>query len=166
VVVGFDGDTWPDPDCIRLMLEHIERDGLDATCSTILPAQGDVVPYSEGTRRWEAAFFTRQRRFAYALGRRWWRLCQAKVGRIQVLTGACYAFKTEAIHGIGGFPNGLITADMDATWALHGAGRKLDYTGDALAWTRSTPRTSAPTATRCAAGRRATTRTWPATAAS
>ena len=135
VVVGFDGDTWPDPDCIRLMVEHIERDGLDATCSTILPAQGDVVPYSEGTRRWEAAFFTRQRRFAYALGRRWWRLCQAKVGRIQVLTGACYAFKTSAIHGIGGFPNGLITADMDATWALHGAGYKLDYTGDALAYT-------------------------------
>lgn len=135
VVVGFDGDTWPDPDCIRLMVEHIERDGLDATCSTILPAQGDVVPYSEGTRRWEAAFFTRQRRFAYALGRRWWRLCQAKVGRIQVLTGACYAFKTSAIHGIGGFPNGLITADMDATWALHGAGYKLDYTGNALAYT-------------------------------
>lgn len=137
VVVGFDGDTWPDPDCIRLMVEHIERDDLDATCSTILPAQGDVVPYTKTSRwgRMEAAFFTRQRRFAYALGRRWWRLCQAKVGRIQVLTGACYAFKTEAIHGIGGFPNGLITADMDATWALHGSGRKLDYTGDAMAYT-------------------------------
>lgn len=137
VVVGFDGDTWPDPDCIRLMVEHIERDGLDATCSTILPAQGSQVPYSPpGLRgRLEGAFFTRSRRFAYALGRRWWRLCQAKVGRIQVLTGACYAFKTKAIHEIGGFPNGLITADMDATWALHGAGYRLDYTGDALAWT-------------------------------
>jgi poly-beta-1,6-N-acetyl-D-glucosamine synthase len=137
VTVGFDGDTWPDSDCIRLMVEHMERDGLDATCSTILPAQGDVVPYtrSDFVGRAQAAFFTRQRRFAYALGRRWWRLCQAKVGRIQVLTGACYAFRTTAIHGIGGFPNGLITADMDATWALHGAGYKLDYTGDALAYT-------------------------------
>ncbi|MGW6412977.1 glycosyltransferase [Streptomyces vinaceus] len=137
IVVGFDGDTWPDPDCIRLMVEHIERDGLDATCSTILPAQGSQVPYSRpGLRgRLEGAFFTRSRRFAYALGRRWWRLCQAKVGRIQVLTGACYAFRTKAIHDIGGFPSGLITADMDATWALHGAGYKLDYTGDALAWT-------------------------------
>jgi len=137
VVVGFDGDTWPDPDCIRLMIEHIERDGLDATCSTILPAQGSQVPYTRPGLRGtlEGAFFTRSRRFAYALGRRWWRLCQAKVGRIQVLTGACYAFKTEAIHAIGGFPNGLITADMDATWALHGDGYRLDYTGDALAWT-------------------------------
>lgn len=137
LVVGFDGDTWPDPDCIRLMVEHIERDGLDATCSTILPAQGAVVPYSKTTRwgRTQAAFFTRSRRFAYALGRRWWRLCQAKVGRIQVLTGACYTFRTEAIQAIGGFPNGLITADMDATWALHGAGYKLHYTGDALAYT-------------------------------
>ncbi|GHA01104.1 glycosyltransferase [Streptomyces echinoruber] len=137
LVIGFDGDTWPDADCIRLMVEHIERDGLDATCSTILPAQGAVVPYSKTglLGRAQAAFFTRSRRFAYALGRRWWRLCQAKVGRIQVLTGACYAFKTAAIQGIGGFPNGLITADMDATWALHGAGYRLDYTGDALAWT-------------------------------
>ncbi|MGW6910281.1 glycosyltransferase [Streptomyces sp. NPDC054940] len=137
LVVGFDGDTWPDPDCIRLMVEHIERDSLDATCSTILPAQGAVVPYTKTglLGRAQAAFFTRSRRFAYALGRRWWRLCQAKVGRIQVRTGACYTFRTEAIQAIGGFPNGLITADMDATWALHGSGYKLDYTGAALAWT-------------------------------
>ncbi|MHC3474652.1 glycosyltransferase family 2 protein [Streptomyces sp. 7R007] len=137
LVIGFDGDTWPAPDCIRLMVEHIERDGLDATCSTILPAQGVVVPYTKPgfLGRAQAAFFTRSRRFAYALGRRWWRLCQAKVGRIQVLTGACYTFRTKAIQDIGGFPNGLITADMDATWALHAADYKLEYTGDALAYT-------------------------------
>lgn len=137
IVVGFDGDTWPDPDCIRLMVEHMEQDELDATCSTILPAQGAQVPYTKTglLGHAQAAFFTRSRRFAYALGRRWWRLCQAKVGRIQVLTGACYAFRTTAIQSIGGFPNGLITADMDATWALHGAGYRLDYTGEALAWT-------------------------------
>lgn len=135
VIVGFDGDTWPSRDCIRLMVEDLEQNGWDATCSTILPAQGHEVPYSDPEHTGQAVFFTSSRRFAYALGRRWWRLCQAKVGRIQVLTGACYAFRKEAIRAIGGFPNGLITSDMDATWQMHEKGYKLGYTGDALALT-------------------------------
>jgi biofilm PGA synthesis N-glycosyltransferase PgaC len=121
VIVGFDGDTIPRPDCIELMIRDIEQ-GFDATCATVLPIQ-------------PRGFFIRARRFAYALGRRWWRLCQARVGRIQVLTGAAYVFKTEAIKSIGGFPGGLISADMDATWALHKARYKLGYAGDAVALT-------------------------------
>lgn len=121
VVVGFDGDTIPEPDCVELMIRDIEN-GFDATCATVLPIQ-------------PRGFFIRARRFAYALGRRWWRLCQARVGRIQVLTGAAYVFKTEAIKSIGGFPGGLISADMDATWALHRARYKLGYAGDAVALT-------------------------------
>lgn len=121
VIIGFDGDTIPEPDCIELMIRDIE-DGYDATCATVLPIQ-------------PRGFWIRARRFAYALGRRWWRLCQAQVGRIQVLTGAAYVFKTAAIKGVGGFPGGLISADMDATWALHRAKRKLGYAGDAIALT-------------------------------
>ncbi len=121
VVVGFDGDTLPQPGCIPLMMAEIAN-GADATCSTILPLQ-------------QHGFFVQGRRFAYALGRRWWRLCQAKVGRIQVLTGASYAFRTDAIRGIGGFPSGLISADMDATWALHRAKKKLTYAASAVALT-------------------------------
>lgn len=120
-VIGFDGDTFPERDCIPLMMADINA-GYDATCSTILPKQ----PHG---------FFVSGRRFAYALGRRWWRLCQAKIGRIQVLTGASYVFRTEAIKGIGGFPSGLISADMDATWALHRAKKKLAYTAKALSLT-------------------------------
>ena len=122
VVIGFDGDTRPEPGCIERMMQDLNERGYDATCSTILPLQ----------RR---GFFIRARRFSYALGRRWWRLCQAQVGRIQVLTGASYAFKTSAIKAVGGFPSGLISADMDATWALHAAGYKLGYAADAVALT-------------------------------
>lgn len=146
VIVGFDGDTAPAPDCIRLMIEDLERERVDiwgpayrwdATCSTILPAQGAQFDYTPTGRlkRPEAAFFTGSRRFAYSLGARWWRVAQSQIGRIQVLTGACYAFRREAIQSIGGFPNGLITADMDATWTLHGAGYKCGYTGRAMSYT-------------------------------
>jgi cellulose synthase/poly-beta-1,6-N-acetylglucosamine synthase-like glycosyltransferase len=121
-VVGFDGDTLPTPDCIQLMMADLEA-GFDATCATILPRQ-------------ERGFLIRARRFSYAMGRRWWRLCQAKVGRMQVLTGAAYAFRTEAIRNVGGFPNGLISADMDATWALHKDGYKVGYTPKAVALTQ------------------------------
>ena len=122
VIIGFDGDTRPEPDCIELMMRDLNERGYDATCSTVLPVQ------SRG-------FFIRARRFSYALGRRWWRLCQAQVGRIQVLTGASYAFKTSVIKAVGGFPSGLISADMDATWAMHAAGYKLGYAADAVALT-------------------------------
>jgi biofilm PGA synthesis N-glycosyltransferase PgaC len=122
VIIGFDGDTRPEPGCIELMMRDLNERGFDATCSTILPMQ-------------PRGFFIRARRFSYALGRRWWRLCQAQVGRIQVLTGASYAFKTSVIKAVGGFPSGLISADMDATWAMHAAGYKLGYAGNAVALT-------------------------------
>lgn len=121
VVVGFDGDTIPQPDCITRMMADIEK-GKDATCSTILPLQ-------------KKGFFIRGRRFSYALGRAWWRRCQAAVGRMQVLTGAAYAFKTAAIRAVGGFPSGLISADMNATWALHEGKYKVGYAAKAVALT-------------------------------
>jgi biofilm PGA synthesis N-glycosyltransferase PgaC len=122
VIIGFDGDTRPEPGCIELMMRDLNERGFDATCSTILPMQ-------------PRGFFIRARRFSYSLGRRWWRLCQAQVGRIQVLTGASYAFKTKVIKAVGGFPAGLISADMDATWAMHAAGYRLGYAADAVALT-------------------------------
>lgn len=137
LITGFDGDSWPMPGCIRTMVEYMQKWQLDATCSTILPAQGVDWPYAHdgGLPLFWAKFFTGGRRFAYALGRRWWRLCQSEVGRVQVLTGACYTFRTEAIQGIGGFPNTLATSDMDATWRLYAAGKRCGYAGDALALT-------------------------------
>ncbi|NUR76063.1 MAG: glycosyltransferase family 2 protein [Thermoleophilia bacterium] len=122
VIIGFDGDTQPTPDCIELLMADLNERGYDATCATILPLQ-------------PRGFFIRARRFSYSLGRRWWRLCQAEVGRIQVLTGAAYAFRTPVIKGVGGFPSGLISADMDATWAMHAAGYKLGYAAKAIALT-------------------------------
>jgi cellulose synthase/poly-beta-1,6-N-acetylglucosamine synthase-like glycosyltransferase len=121
VVVGFDGDTFPEPDCIELLLDALAR-GYDAVGATVLPAQ-------------PKGFFIRARRYAYALGRRWWRWSQSKVGRVQVLTGACYAFRTPAICSVGGFPSVGISADMDATWALHRAGYRVAYIGRAVALT-------------------------------
>jgi cellulose synthase/poly-beta-1,6-N-acetylglucosamine synthase-like glycosyltransferase len=82
-----------------------------------------------------SGFFIRSRRYAYALGRRWWRWAQDTVGRVQVLTGACYAFRTDAIKAVGGFPTVGISADMDATWTLHRAGYRLHWVGDAVALT-------------------------------
>jgi cellulose synthase/poly-beta-1,6-N-acetylglucosamine synthase-like glycosyltransferase len=121
VIVGFDGDSMPTRDCIRLMVEDLER-GYDATCSSILPLQ-------------KTGFFIEARRFAYSLGAMWWRLCQRQVGRIQVLTGASYAFRTDVVRAVGGFPGGLISADMDITWKLHEGGYKTWYTSKALTLT-------------------------------
>ncbi|MGW2501837.1 glycosyltransferase [Streptomyces sp. NPDC001588] len=121
VIVGFDGDSRPEPDCIGLMVADLER-GYDATCSSILPLQ-------------ETGFFIEARRFAYSLGSQWWRICQRTVGRLQVLTGASYAFRTNVVRAVGGFPGGLISADMDITWKLHEGGYKTWYTHKAFTLT-------------------------------
>lgn len=121
VIVGFDGDSFPVGDCIELMVQDLES-GYDATCSSILPMQ-------------DTGFFIEARRFAYSLGRMWWRLCQRTVGRLQVLTGASYAFRTDVVRELGGFPGGLISADMDITWKLHEGGYKTWYTANALTLT-------------------------------
>ncbi len=118
VIVGFDGDSRPDADCISKMVADLEA-GYDATCSSILPLQ-------------ETGFFIEARRFAYSLGAMWWRLCQRQVGRLQVLTGASYAFRTDVVRAVGGFPNGLISADMDITWKLHEGHYKTWYTSKAF----------------------------------
>ncbi len=60
IVFGFDGDTIPTPGCIAQLVADIEG-GYDATCATVLPIQPSGL--------------VRGRRFAYALARRWWRLC-------------------------------------------------------------------------------------------
>lgn len=122
IVVGYDADTFPTPTCTSDMVAAMVERHLDAAGATILPAQ-------------PRGFFIRNRRYAYALGRRWWRAAQSAVGRVQVLTGACYAFRTKAIQGIGGFPSVGISSDMDATWALHRAGYRAEYVGEALAYT-------------------------------
>ncbi|MEU0413557.1 glycosyltransferase family 2 protein [Streptomyces griseorubiginosus] len=121
VIVGFDGDSRPEPDCISLMVADLEN-GYDATCSSILPLQ-------------KTGFFIEARRFAYSLGSQWWRLCQRQIGRLQVLTGASYAFRTDVVRAAGGFPNGLISADMDITWKLHEGGYKTWYTSQATTLT-------------------------------
>lgn len=121
VIVGFDGDSKPTPECIGMMVADIEA-GYDATCSSILPMQ-------------ETGFFIEARRFGYSLGSMWWRLCQRQIGRLQVLTGASYAFRTSVVRAVGGFPNGLISADMDITWKLHEHGYKTWYTSNAVTLT-------------------------------
>jgi cellulose synthase/poly-beta-1,6-N-acetylglucosamine synthase-like glycosyltransferase len=122
LLVGFDADTFPAPDCVKRMVRRMRRDQLDAVCATVLPAQ-------------PKGFFIRARRYAYALGRRWWRVAQSSVGRVQVLTGAAYVFRTDAIKRVGGFQTVGISADMDTTWALHAAGYRLAYVGEAVAYT-------------------------------
>src|SRR4029079_3567018 len=83
----------------------------------------------------QRGFWVANRRFAYALGRYWWRWCQAELGRLMVLSGCAYALRTETVRSIGGFPGELITCDMDLTWNLYRAGYKTTFCHRALAYT-------------------------------
>lgn len=121
LIVGFDADTFPQPDCVERMVALLDS-GYDAVCASILPVQ-------------PRGFTIRARRYGYALGRMWWRPAQAAVGRLQVLTGAAYTFRTAAVRAVGGFPTVGISADMDLTWTFHAAGLRCGFAADAAALT-------------------------------
>jgi cellulose synthase/poly-beta-1,6-N-acetylglucosamine synthase-like glycosyltransferase len=122
ILVCIDADTIIDVDVVERFVAELEA-GADATCANMLP-----MPHQRG-------FWVANRRFAYALGRYWWRWCQAQMGRLMVLSGCAYALKTETVRSIGGFPGELITCDMDLTWNLYDAGYTTTFCHQALAYT-------------------------------
>ncbi|HEX3226247.1 MAG TPA: glycosyltransferase family 2 protein [Gaiellaceae bacterium] len=122
VMVCIDADTVIDVDVVEKFVAELAS-GADATCANMLP-----MPHQRG-------FWVANRRFAYALGRYWWRWCQAELGRLMVLSGCAYALRTETVRSIGGFPGELITCDMDLTWNLYRAGYKTTFCHRALAYT-------------------------------
>jgi poly-beta-1,6-N-acetyl-D-glucosamine synthase len=122
ILVCIDADTIIANDVVEKFVAQLEK-GADATCANMLP-----MPQQRG-------FWVANRRFAYALGRFWWRWCQAEVGRLMVLSGCAYALRTETVRSIGGFPGKLITCDMDLTWSLYQEGYKTSFCHEALAYT-------------------------------
>ncbi len=123
VVVGIDGDTRLAPDAVEHLVGAIEA-GFDGTCAHVVPSNEHETT------------FVRARLFAYTLGRRWWRLCQRAVGRVQVMSGCAYAFRTEALRAVGGVPTDIIVSnDMNLTWELYRAGYRLTYTPEAVSFT-------------------------------
>jgi cellulose synthase/poly-beta-1,6-N-acetylglucosamine synthase-like glycosyltransferase len=122
ILVCLDADTVIADDVVEKFVAELEN-GSDATCANMLP-----MPQQRG-------FWVANRRFAYALGRFWWRWSQAQVGRLMVLSGCAYALRTETVRAIGGFPGKLITCDMDLTWSLYRAGYRTTFCHRALAYT-------------------------------
>ena len=122
ILVCIDADTVIDVDVVERFVDELDA-GADATCANMLP-----MPHQRG-------FWVANRRFAYALGRYWWRWCQAQMGKLMVLSGCAYALSTETVRSIGGFPGELITCDMDLTWSLYEAGYTTTFCHQALAYT-------------------------------
>jgi biofilm PGA synthesis N-glycosyltransferase PgaC len=122
ILVCVAADTVIDVDVVEKFVAELDA-GADATCANMLP-----MPQQRG-------FWVANRRFAYALGRYWWRWSQAQVGRLMVLSGCAYALRTDTVRCIGGFPGELITCDMDLTWSLYRAGYKTTFCHKAVAYT-------------------------------
>lgn len=121
VMMCIDADTVIAPDVVELFLEQLET--VDGTCANMLPMKQ------------QTGFWVTNRRFAYALGRFWWRFCQGELGRLMVLSGCAYAVHTETVRALGGFPSEGVTCDMALTWEMYGAGYSTSFCDQALAYT-------------------------------
>lgn len=122
VVVGVDADTVLAPDAVEHLMRTIDA-GADGTCGAVLPAQRRGV-------------WVRGRAFEYAVVRGWMKPVQQCLGRMHVLSGAVYAFRTDTLRAVGGHPEVAIGEDTELTWRLYGAGYRLAYSPKALAFTQ------------------------------
>ena len=59
------------------------------------------------------------------------------LGCMPTVPGAIGAFRTSALHGVGGFSSDTLAEDTEITMALHRAGWLVRYEPSAIAWTEA-----------------------------
>lgn len=123
LVVGVDADTELARDAVEHMAATIAV-GYDGTCAAVLPKPDQP-----------RTMTVRAREVQYTVARRWMKPVQGRLGRLHVLSGAAYCYRTQALRAVGGVPELAIGEDTNLTWTLQGAGYRLGYSPAAVAFT-------------------------------
>jgi GT2 family glycosyltransferase len=124
VVVMVDGDTVFQPDTVARLVAPFADARVGA-------ASGNV---KVGNRR---SLLGRWQHIEYVMGFNLDRRLLASLGAIVTVPGAVGAFRTTALHAIGGVSDDTIAEDTDLTIAIQRAGWRVTYQDDAIAWTEA-----------------------------
>jgi cellulose synthase/poly-beta-1,6-N-acetylglucosamine synthase-like glycosyltransferase/peptidoglycan/xylan/chitin deacetylase (PgdA/CDA1 family) len=124
VVVMVDGDTVFEPDTIARLVAPFADPRVGA-------ASGNV---KVGNRR---SLLGRWQHIEYVMGFNLDRRLLASLGAIVTVPGAVGAFRTAALHALGGVSDDTIAEDTDLTIAIQRDGWRVTYQDDAIAWTEA-----------------------------
>jgi len=119
--IAIDADTVLAPDAIEKLFEAV-RD------SNVAAASGYVLP------RYVKSVWERGRYVEYLFSFSFFKLIQEHFERPLISSGCFSIYRTDVLREIGGWSNRTLAEDMDLTWTLYAAGRKVRFVPEAVCY--------------------------------
>ncbi len=121
MVMALDADTTLAPDAIELLLAAFDDEDVAAACGSVHPRHVRTL--------WE-----RGRHIEYMLAFSFFKRVQDNFDKPLISSGCFSVYRTEELRALGGWSTRTMAEDMDLTWTLYEAGRKVRFLPEALSY--------------------------------
>jgi cellulose synthase/poly-beta-1,6-N-acetylglucosamine synthase-like glycosyltransferase len=121
LVMALDADTVLAPDAIERLLPAFADPEVTAACGTVLPRYVGTV--------WE-----RGRYIEYMLAFGFFKRVQDQYQKPLISSGCFSIYRTRQLRALGGWSARTMAEDMDLTWTLYEAGKKVRFLPEAVAY--------------------------------
>lgn len=121
LVMAVDADTTLAPDAIEVLLAAFDDPEVAAACGLVVPRRVATV--------WE-----RGRYIEYMLAFSLFKRIQDQYGKPMISSGCFSVYRTAELRAIGGWSTRTLAEDVDLTWSLYTAGRKVRFLPEAVGY--------------------------------
>jgi biofilm PGA synthesis N-glycosyltransferase PgaC len=119
--LALDADTIVAPDAIERFLEAMSDPELAAACGFVLP-------------RYVRSVWERGRYIEYLLAFSFYKPVQDHFGKPLIASGCFSIYRTEVLRAHGGWKSRTTAEDMDLTWSMYTAGRRVRFVAEAVCY--------------------------------
>ncbi len=119
--MAIDADTIVAPDAIEKFLAVMRDESIAASCGFVVPRFVKTV--------WE-----RGRYVEYLLAFSFYKPIQDHFGKPLIASGCFSIYRTEVLQAHGGWQTRTMAEDMDLTWSMYQAGRKVRFVPEAVCY--------------------------------
>ncbi|HJU72373.1 MAG TPA: glycosyltransferase family 2 protein [Gemmatimonadaceae bacterium] len=120
-VIAIDADTTLAPDAIERMFGAFSDPHVAAACGTVIPRNVRTI--------WE-----RGRYVEYLFAFTFYKRVQDAFGTPLISSGCFSMYRTEDVRAAGGWSTRTLAEDMDLTWTLHQAQKKVRFVPEAVCY--------------------------------
>jgi biofilm PGA synthesis N-glycosyltransferase PgaC len=120
-VIAIDADTTLAPDAIERLFTKFSDPNVAAACGTVLPRHVRTI--------WE-----RGRYVEYLFAFTFYKRIQDAFGAPLISSGCFSMYRTSDVRAAGGWSARTLAEDMDLTWTLYQAGRKVRFVPEAVCY--------------------------------
>ncbi len=120
-VMAIDADTTLAPDAIERLLPALGDPDVAAACGSVLPRRVRTI--------WERGRYVE---YLFAFG--FFKRVQDHYAKPLISSGCFSAYRTDELRALGGWPERTMAEDMDLTWSLYRAGRKVRFEHQAVCY--------------------------------